>query len=90
LQYQTWAFRTTYGSLHEQAPDLFPAPFPIVPEVLVGGNFERSGALKAGSGEYFIVQQLSDAAGFSLRFTGLLGQPLSDVAVPRLNIIRIK
>ncbi len=90
LQYQTWAFRTTYGSLHEQAPDLFPAPFPIVPEVFVGGNFERSGALKAGSGEYFIVQQLSDAAGFSLRFTGLLGQPLSEVAVPRLNIIRIK
>jgi hypothetical protein len=90
LQYQTWAFRTTYASLHEQVPELFPAPFPIEPEVFVGGNFQRSGELRAGSGEYFLVQQPPSGVGFSLSFTGLLGERLSDVAMPRLNIIRIK
>ncbi len=90
LQYETWAFRTTYGSLHEQSPELFNAPFPLVPEVFLGGNLDRSGVLRAGSGEYFIVRQLSDDPGFALSFTGQSGAPLTDVAAPRLNIIRIK
>jgi hypothetical protein len=90
LQYETWAFRTTYGSLHEQAPELFTAPFPIVPEVFLGGNLDRSGVLRAGSGEYFIVRQLPDDPGFALSFTGPTGTPLTEVAAPRLNIIRIK
>ena len=91
LQYSTWSFRTTFGSLNQQAPEVFDRPFPIVPDVFTSiAAFDRSGYLRAGSGNYFIFSQGAGAQGMSLLFTDGAGVALSGVAVPRLNIIRIR
>jgi len=89
LRYTTWAFRTTYASLHDQAPNNYPRAFPLIP-VQVGTAFDFPGVLRAGSGEYYLLTQLSGASGVALEFVSSAGGPLAGVAAPRLNILRIQ
>lgn len=89
LQYTTWAFRTTYESLNEQAPDDFDRPYPLVPDS-VGATFQRSGTLRSGSGEYIRVVLGPLERGFTLEFTDDTGGTIDPVVVPRLNVIRIR
>jgi hypothetical protein len=90
LKYETWHFRTTYQSLHDQLPSRFPVPFPLVPAVFNGGTFAFDGTLLAGSGDYFRVVQGPNQQGFTVRMTGPGGAALPASVVARLNVIRIR
>jgi hypothetical protein len=90
LTYQTWHFRTTYQSLHDQLPSRFPDPFPLVPLQVDGGTFAFSGTLLSGSGDYFRVVQVAGQKGFTVLVTGPGGAPLPASIGARLNVIRIR
>ena len=90
LTYTTWDFRKVYGSLHEQVPERFDRPFPLVPQSFAGGVFDVSGSLRSGSGDYFTVVQAPTDSGFTVQFTSPTGGPVDARAVPRLNVIRIR
>ncbi|NIM52421.1 MAG: hypothetical protein GTN62_14025 [Gemmatimonadales bacterium] len=90
LRYVTWELRTTYGSLHDQLPQRFDRPFPIVPLLFTGGTFDVGGVLHSGSGDYVRVVQDPGGRGFTLRLRDSAGGPVSAAAVPRLNVIRIR
>lgn len=91
LRYTSWEFRNTYESLNNQAPETFERPYPLEPEEFAGStSFNRMGVLRAGSGDYFIVNQGPGDPGVSLEFTLPGGSPIPDGANARLNVIRIK
>ncbi len=90
LRYTTWDFRAVYQSLHDQAPDQFTRPFPILPFEFFGGTFAVTGTLRAGSGDYVSVKLRSGAAGFSARLVDAAGNPLAGPAAPRLHVIRLR
>jgi hypothetical protein len=90
LMYQTWHFRTTFQSLHDQLPSRFPLAFPLVPLQFNGGTFAFSGTLRAGSGDYFRVVQTAGQKGFTLLVTGPGGAALPATIDARLNVIRIQ
>jgi hypothetical protein len=89
LRYSTWAFRTTYQSLFEQLPSRFPDPFPIAPAPF-GNTFSATGTLRAGSGEYFLVELGALQNGFTLTMDDGTGGAVSTTVVPRLNVLRIR
>jgi hypothetical protein len=90
LRYDTWNFRTTFNSLHQQDPGLFDRPFPIEPIAVVGGSFAVTGTLAGGSGTYVRVVQNPGQRGFTVQLVDAGGNPLSGEAEPRLNIVRIR
>lgn len=90
LTYTSWHFRKTFASLNQQSPTTFDRPFPLVPGSYPGGNFDVSGVLRAGSGDYFLAVQLPGQQGFGLQFTQGGGAPFSSSVPARLNVIRIR
>jgi hypothetical protein len=90
LQFSTWDFRATFGSLNSQDQSRFPKAFPIDPPVLGSGSFSVSGMLGSGSGAYYRVVQSAGEAGFTVELVDETGDPLSGPARPILNVIRIK
>ncbi|MFN2570522.1 MAG: hypothetical protein ABR537_02750 [Gemmatimonadales bacterium] len=90
LQYTTWHFRSTYGSLHTQDPADFPSAYPLVPAVSAGDAVNLSGTLWSGSGEYLRALQRPGGAAFTLHFSGSGGVPVSAAVVPRLTVVRIR
>ena len=89
LRFETWSFRTTFGSFNEQLEDRFPRAFPIVPRSLTPTGFNRTGVLRAGSGDYCEIVQPPNDPGFAMVFARPSGQALVG-AVPRLSVIRIR
>lgn len=90
LTFKLWAFRTTYESLHEQLPERFDLPFPLVPFQAAGGTFASQGTLRSGSGDYFLVTQSGGQRGFTLQLVNPAGGPVDDAVSPRLNVVRIR
>ncbi len=97
LKYTSWRFRTTYASLHNQAPSRFPKVFPLVPTVSAGTAVSVAGTIRAGSGAYHRALQVPSAPGFTLlfgapeAFVHLPGiAPLPPSVLARLEIIRIR
>jgi hypothetical protein len=90
LRYTSWKFRKTFGSLNQQSPGTFDRPFPLVPPAYLGGNFDVTDPLRAGSGDYFLAVQVAGQRGFGLQFTQGGGAPFSPSAPARLNVIRIR
>ncbi len=90
LTYTSWQFRTTYASLHAQAPGFFPKPFPLVPTVSAGEAVNLSGTLRAGSGVFHRIIQPPGAAAFTLSFGNASGGALPGQAAPRLTLVRIR
>ncbi len=90
LTYSSWHFRKTFASLNQQSPTTFDRPFPLVPSAYLGGNFDVSGVLRAGSGDYFLAVQTPAQRGFGLQFTQGGGAPFSSSVPARLNVIRIR
>ena len=90
LTYTSWLFRTTFDTLHVQAPSVFPKPFPLVPTQSDGPGVDVSGTIRAGSGVYHRVVQPAGAAAFTLQFGTSAGGPLPGTSGPRLNVIRIR
>ncbi|MFB3069573.1 MAG: hypothetical protein ACE1ZF_02630, partial [Gemmatimonadales bacterium] len=85
LRFDTWSFRTTFGSFNEQLPDRFPRAFPTVPRSLMPTGFDRSSVLRAGSGDYYEIVQPPNDPGFAVMFTQPSGQALVG-SVPRLSV----
>ena len=90
LQYVTWDLRATYQQLHNQLPERFNRPYPVVPLLAPGGAFSFGSTLRAGSGDYVLITQAPNEDGFSLTFTRENGSPLEGLARPRLNVIRLR
>ncbi len=90
LQYKTWSFRKTFADLNRQSPGNFDRPFPLVPPTYVGGTFDQTGVLRAGSGDYLLAVQVSGQRGFGLQFTQGDGTPFPSSVLARLDVIRIR
>ena len=90
LQYDSWAFRTTYASLNAQDPGNFPKAYPLTPTASAGRSVSLTGTLRAGSGWYHRVLHAPSTPGFTLLFGTSGGGPLDPALVPRLNVIRIR
>ena len=90
LKYDSWAFRTTYASLHAQDTTNFPKLFPLTPTQSVGRAVNISGTLRAGSGIYHRAFQGPTDPGFTLLFGTAGGGLISPALVPRLTVIRIR
>jgi hypothetical protein len=90
LRYTTWHFRTTFASLHSQAPSTFPLAYPLVPIASSGAAVSMTGTLSSGSGVYARVLQPPGGAGFTLRLSGPGGANIASALVPRVNVIRIR
>ncbi|MBI2616257.1 MAG: hypothetical protein HYW52_11405, partial [Gemmatimonadetes bacterium] len=90
LNYRTWSFRRTYADLHRQSPTTFDRPFPLEPAVFLGGTFNVSDVLRAGSGDYFLAVQIAGQKGFGLQFMQSSGVPFPSSLPARLNVIRLR
>lgn len=90
LKYTSWNFRHTFDTLFVQDPRDFPRPYPLVPIVAAPNAVSVSGTLFAGSGAYVRVMQPPNGAAFTLHFSGPGGAAISQVVVPRLNVLRIR
>ncbi len=90
LMYRTWRFRKTYADLNRQSPSNFDRPFPLEPAVVLGGTFDVSDVLRAGSGDYFLAVQIAGQRGFGLQFTQGSGAPFPSSVPARLNVIRLR
>ena len=87
----SWHFRTrTFSSLHQQDPQRYPNPYPLVPAASAGSAVSLSGTLRSGSGVYARALQAPGAPAFTLLFSGGPSASAFTAAVPRLNVIRIR
>ena len=90
LRYTTWNFRETYELLNNQLPNRFTRVFPLIPQAFAGGTFAIADTLKAGSGQFVLITQGPGDLGFALQFLRREGAPLSGLARPRLNVVRLR
>jgi hypothetical protein len=90
LQYRTWDLRATYATLHEQLPATFPRSFPLVPDSMHPGPYQRSGVLRDGSGRHLLVIQDPSGGAVDVQLSDSTGSTLGTAAVPRIGIARIR
>jgi hypothetical protein len=91
LRFTTWPrLRGTYADLHNQIPDRFQRPFPLVPTTYSGSAFSAVGTLRSGSGEYFVIDQAANREPLALRFERSTGGALPATTGPRLTILRTR
>jgi hypothetical protein len=87
LAYDTWNFRMVMANPANAS--LFPLGFPLVPEVILE-SANRTGALKAGSGRYFLLRPGGLAREVLVSGgAGSPNQPARDL-VARLALLRLK
>ena len=85
LRFKSWGFRAIWSD-----PDNFTTGFPLVPPSILG-NFLRSGALKAGSGQHFLVLQGASTAAINLQALKNSGGARLDPALQaRFGVVRIR
>ncbi|MGH7579352.1 MAG: hypothetical protein ACREM9_04215, partial [Gemmatimonadales bacterium] len=88
--YDSWNFRAVFGSFNQQAPEAFPSPYPVEPDVFAGGDYAREGVLRAGSGRHLLVEQ-SPGAPLDLQLTAPGGETgIPAAAAPRTLILRLR
>jgi hypothetical protein len=90
LQFRTWDLRATYATLHAQLPATFPRIFPLVPDSMHPGPYQRSGVLRDGSGRHVLVIQDASGPAVDLQLSDSTGSTLGTTAVPRIGIARIR
>jgi hypothetical protein len=90
LQYRTWDLRATYLQLHQELPTTFPRVFPLVPDSMHPGPYQRSGVLRDGSGRHLLVIQDASGPAVDLQLSDSAGSTLGTTAVPRIGIARIR
>ena len=94
LQYTSWHFRRTFGSLHTQDSIAhrhdFPLAYPLVPTLSAGNAVNISGTLHSGSGEYVRAVQPPGGAEFTLHLSANGTVAVSPVVTPRLIVLRIR
>jgi hypothetical protein len=89
LQYSSWDLHAVFSSLHTQS-SRFPKTYPLIPQVSVGRDMDRSDTLRAGSGVYVRATQPGGDPGFTLHLTTPTGALINPSYVPRLNVIRLQ
>ncbi len=89
LQYRSWNFRSTFGSLHTQDPTDFPQAYPLTPDTTLG-SYLRVGTLRGGSGRHLRVIQTPNAPATDLQLTDSAGAALTPTAAPRWAVARIR
>lgn len=87
IPYTTWRFRTTFNSLHQQDPQNFPLPFPLVPDSSIGGAVLLTGEIQAGSGAYVQPRQLANGDAFALTFSA---SGAGSSSGPQLTVLRLR
>jgi hypothetical protein len=90
LQYTSWHFRRTYGSLHLQDPADFPLAYPLVPvQTSADSPVSLSGYLRAGSGAYLRVLQGPGSAGVAFALNAGLAAVPAGLGT-RFAVVRIR
>ena len=90
LRYKSWAFRTTYASLHTQTPGVFVHAYPLIPGTALGPDVNLGGTLRSGSGVYQRVQHPPGKPSFTLQLAGTEGAKLPTILAPRITAIRVR
>ena len=90
LRYTSWNFRATFADLHSQDPADFPLAFPLRPDSVTAGAYDRKGTLRAGSGLHLRVLQAPGSAAVTLQLTDSLRRSIPATAVPRIGIARVR
>ena len=95
LEYATWKFRSDYQTIRTScAPFVntssLPSQLPLLPPTLAGSAAQVSGVLRAGSGDYYLMQQAPSAPSFTLLFSNSAGAALRTTIVPQLAILRLQ
>jgi hypothetical protein len=91
LRYTSWNFRATFADLHGQDPTDFPQAFPLRPDSITTGAYDRKGTLRAGSGLHLRVIQPPNSPAVTLQLTDSLQRAIGgSTAAPRIGIARVR
>ncbi|HET8634734.1 MAG TPA: hypothetical protein VFL88_11360 [Gemmatimonadales bacterium] len=91
LRYTSWNFRATFADLNGQDPTDFPLAFPLRPDSVTTGAYDRKGTLRAGSGLHLRVIQPPSSAAVTLQLTDSLRRAIgASTAAPRIGIARVR
>ena len=90
LQYLSWNFRVTFASLNTQAPQAYPDPYPLVPDVAMTTTYGRTGLLRIGSGPHVLVEQQGSVQALDLQLGGISGHDVAGALTPRVGVARIR
>jgi hypothetical protein len=96
LQYTTWRFRSDYQTIRTNCAQFgvntsnLASQLPLAPPTLAGSSVQVSGVLRAGSGNYYLMQQAPSAPSFALLFSTSTGTALRTTLNPQLAIFRMQ
>lgn len=91
LRYTSWNFRATFADLHAQDAVDFPLAFPLQPDSVTTGAYDRKGTLRAGSGLHLLVNQPANSPSVTLQLTDSLRRAIgASTATPRIGIARVR
>nr|MBA2627594.1 hypothetical protein [Gemmatimonadales bacterium] len=90
LQYLSWDFRSSFLALSQDRPATFPRPYPLIPDSTRTGVYSRVGVLRDGSGRHVRFIQAASATSIDIQLADSLGNGLTNTAVPRIGIARIR
>ncbi len=90
LLYLTIDLRDQFGQFHDQRPNDFPRPYPLVPDSTKTGAYTRTGTLRQGSGRHVRIIQSAGAAGVQFLLASPTGSAVSATAVPRVGLVRVR
>jgi hypothetical protein len=88
LSYTSIDFRALYAA---NFPQNFGKPYPLTPDSTRNGTYERTGALRGGSGRHVRIIQTVGSGEVAFVLTDGGGSlPLASTAVPRIAIVRVR
>ena len=90
LQYVKWQFRTAFPTFNSRCSNKIPGAFPLTPTAVTGSSAQLAGMLRAGSGNYYLMQQAPSAPSFALLFSTGTGTALRTSLIPQLAILRLQ
>jgi hypothetical protein len=90
LQYVKWQFRTAFPTFSSKCSLRIPGAFPLAPPSVTGSSAQLAGMLRAGSGNYYLMQQAPSAASFALLFSTSSGTALRTSLIPQLAVLRLQ
>jgi hypothetical protein len=90
LQYVKWQFRTAFPTFNSKCSSRIPGAFPLAPPSVTGSSAQLAGMLRAGSGNYYLMQQAPSAPSFALLFSTSTGTALRMALIPQLAVLRLQ
>jgi hypothetical protein len=91
LQYPTWNLRLVFENFNSQSPSQFPTEYPLVPEAVTAGGYNRDGVLRAGSGRHLLITQSPSGEAIDLQLAASDGESLPPETIrPRIAVVRIR